>query len=270
MLIQHVKRHILSLNYDKLNLSLIQELPMPYLIDTPEGWFRTKQKDLYVLDYRVDGESDCLSDSEMDAINKKYRDDQEILSEWFLVNLPATPLEVLGPSEYSGYILGGPCIIVADFDEPSLAKFCATWEKADSMWRVELKPYAQWLEKVRSCKLLPMPLATQQRVRWWDTPIGVILMSEAHDGISLSRRDAWWLLQQLVPELQSAKLDDYPYGEYFPKDDKSPSYIVIDCGDPCIDTWDSSEYEKDQSKINKLRKALGILKEDSVRVVVSD
>ena len=241
---------------------------MPYRIDTPEGWFRSKQKDLYVLDYLVDDESDCLSDSETEAINKKYREDQKILSEWFLVNLPATPLEVLGPSEYSGYILGGPCNVVADFDEQSLATFCATWEKADSMWQVELKPYAQWLAQVRSCKLLPMPLATQQRVRWWDTPTGISLMSEAHDGILLSRRDALWRLQQLVPELKSAKLDDYPYGEYFPEDDKNPSYIVIDGGDPRIDTWDSSEYKKDQSRINKLREALGIPQEDSVEVAV--
>lgn len=243
---------------------------MPYLIDTPEGWFRTKQKDLYVLDYRVGDESDFLSDSEMGTINKKYRDDQEILSEWFLVNLPATPLEVLGPSEYSGYILGGPCNIVADFDESSLATFCASWDKADSMWQVELKHYAQWLAQVQSCKLLPIPLATQQRVRWWHTPTGIILMSEAHDGILLSRRDAWWQLQQLVPELQSAKLDDFPYGEYYPKDDQSPGYIVIDYGDPRIDTWDSSEYKKDLSRINKLREALAISQEDSVRIVVGD
>lgn len=242
---------------------------MPYRIDTPEGWFRTKQKDLYVLNYRADDEGDCLSDSEMEAINKKYKEDQKVLSEWFLVNLPTTNLEVLGPSEYSGWILGGPCNVVADFDELSLAKFCATWGKPDSLWQVELEPYAQWLTKVRSCQLLTLPLATQQRVRWWDTSVGIILMSKANDDALLSRRDAWWWLQQLVPELEGAKLDDCPYGEYFPKEEDS-SYIVIDGGDPRIDTWDSREYEKDQNRINKLREALGILKKDSVCVVVGD
>jgi hypothetical protein len=138
------------------------------------------------------------------------------------------------------------------------------------MWQVKLKPYTQWLAQVRSCQLLTVPLTTQQRVRWWDTPTGIILMSEAHDGILLSRRDALWRLQQLVPELQSAKIDDYPYGEYFPEDDKTSGYIVIDGGDPRIDTWDSSEYEKDLSRISKLREALGISQEDSVQVVVGD
>jgi hypothetical protein len=242
---------------------------MPYRIETPECWFRTRQIDLYVLEYQVSEEhSLALSDSE--ALNTEYREDQKILHAWFSENLPATELQIVGPSEYSGYITGGPCSITADFDEASLTTFRAAWEKPDSRWQIELQTYNQWLVRIRSCVLLPVPLATQQRVLWWDTPEGFILLSAVTDNSLLSRWDAWWLLPQLLPVFKNANMDDFPCGEYFPDEDPRHSYVVIDYGDVYGDKWRGDDYEKTMVQIAKLREALGIPTEDFVNVVVGD
>lgn len=244
---------------------------MPQLIETPEGWFRTRQKDLYVLKYRVDDEFDWGSNKAVNALNKKYKKDQKILSKWFSVNLPETKLEIVGPSEYSGYIIGGPSSIVTDFNETSLAAFHAAWGNVDSPWQVELESYDKWLAQARSCYLLPAPLTSQQRVRWWDTPVGIILMSASHNGFNLSRWDAMWRLRQLVPELKDAGIDDYPYGQYVPKNERCLGFIWIDYGDALNNwAWEGNKYKKDPDRINKLRAALGIPKDEPIQVVVGD
>lgn len=242
---------------------------MPRLIETPEGWFRTRQKDLYVLQYQVSNQH-SLSEKATKALNKKYREDQKTLYAWFAENLPDTEVQVLGPSEYSGYFLGGPCSIVTDFDAPSLAIFRATWEKPDSPWQIEHQTYDQWLAKIRSCVLLTVPLATQQRVLWWDTPAGIILLSAAHDNSLLSRWDAWWVLPQLLPVFKDTNMDDFPCGQYFPAEDPRRSYVVIDYGDLHCDKWRGDDYQKDTVRIAKLRKALGIPTENFVNFVVGD
>ena len=242
---------------------------MPQCIETPEGWFRTKQKDLYVLECQL-SEQHSLTESPTEVLNKQHREDQKILHVWFSENLPATELQIVGSSEYSGYITGGPCFISADFDEASLATFRAAGEKLDSRWQIEQQTYGQWLARIRSCVLLPVPLATQQRVLWWDTPAGFILLSATHDNSLLSRCGAWWLLPQLLPAFMDATMDDFPCGEYFPEEDLRHSYVVIDYGDVFGDKWRGDDYEKEMAQIAKLREALGIPAEEFVNVVVGD
>lgn len=242
---------------------------MPYRIETPEGWFRTRQKDLYVLEHQV-SEKHSLAISASEALNKEYREDKKIIYAWFSDNIPATALQVVGPSEYSGYILGGPCSIAADFDESSLAIFRAAWDKPDSRWQIEHQSYDQWLARIRTCVLLPVPLTKQQRVLWWDTPAGFILLSAAHGNSLLSRREACWLLPQLLPAFKDATIDDFPCGQYFPAEGQRQSYVVIDYGDVFGEKWRGDDYGKDMAGVNKLREALGIAANDSVNIVVGD
>ena len=162
-----------------------------------------------------------------------------------------------------------PCVIEVDFDEFSLTKFNETFGREDSRWWVEIESYAKWLAKVNSCRLLIAPLTTQQEVRWWDTPTGVILMSATHDGDLLPYDDAWWLLQQLIPELRDVHHNAYPFGEHIlTKNDEYSSLIAIDWGDCIFSTWTGEEYRKDQSRIHRLREALGIPDNDLVQITV--
>ena len=248
------------------------EIAMPMLIDTPEDWFRVKAKDLYILDYGVDrSDYDFVSEEEPISRQKRYERDRAALLGWFRKNLPATKLNTIGSSEYSGWITGGPSYITADFDATSLEVFRSAWSEPESFWKVEIKSYRQWLKMVRSCRLLPTPLDHQQNVRWWDTPDGFILLSANSDERHLSRWDAWWLLPQLVPNMADVKTESLPYGEYFAGNDNPNAFIVIDCGDILnITSWDAHDYKKNAGRIRKLRAALRIPKDVKVGVGISD
>lgn len=232
---------------------------------TPEYMFRIGQKDLYELKYEYDNEVDFLSNYE--ALFKKSSEDKKILFEWLADTLPTIAITKLSPSEYS---LGqkGPTFFVADFDEAYLAKFRATWVKAGSPWQVDIHSYDEWLSQISACQLLPTPLPIQQPVRWWDTPVGIIFLNEIDEDILPSRGDSWWLIQQQYPTLKDVSVDTYPAGEYFPKSDQGPGYILIDW--LSSDIWDSDEYAEDQLKISKLRKALGIPELESIDIEFRD
>lgn len=231
---------------------------MPRIIQTPEGWFREKQRDLYLVKYRLDTADALQSDRAYKALEKRYRRDRECLHRWFSENLPDTTLTVVGPSEYSGYLFGGPGFLAADFDEPSLAVFHSTWSDPDSVWQVEHLSHVDWLSRVRSARLLPVPLPVTQKVRWWDTPAGIILLSAANDGTLLSRLDAWSVLPQLVPMLSHAYIDQYPYGEFLPASENYDDCIAIDWGDLEHGAWDGDAYAENIGRIRQLRKALNI------------
>lgn len=72
---------------------------MPQLISTPEEWFRNQKRDLYVVRHKET--TGRLS-------NKKFKADQKLLRNWFAEKIPNTSLDVIGASENSGYLLGGP------------------------------------------------------------------------------------------------------------------------------------------------------------------
>lgn len=238
-------------------------------IDMPEEWFHTRKKDRYVLHYRVDEDAYSRPDRAIKALVKKYYKDEKVLAEWFSENLPTTEISIVGGSEFNDYFIGNRCVISVDFDESSLAKFNETFGRADSLWWVEIQSYAKWLDKVHSCRLLSVPLVTQQKVRWWDTPTGIILMSKTHDGDLLPYEDAWWLLQQLIPELRDVYRNAYPFGEYILiENNEYSNLIAIDWGDYDFRTWNGEKYGKDQSCIHRLRQALGIPERNLVRITV--
>ncbi len=238
---------------------------MPMLVSTPEDWFRTRQKDFYLLRYQVEPRSH--SEKAHKAWQKKYQGDQTVLFAWFEQNLPTVHLDIYGASEYSGWITGGPCAHGVDLDESAVAIFRAAWDKTDSPWQLELQSFDKWSRQIDSCCLLPIPLAIQQNIRWWDMPGGIVLLSKRDDGQRLSRWDAWWRLVQLIPALAETHIDSFPNGEYW-IDEKYGDAIVIDYGDMKNYAWNGDDYQQDTSRITKLRVALGIPVDKSVQVVV--
>ncbi|NJD07803.1 MAG: hypothetical protein FIA97_15095 [Methylococcaceae bacterium] len=242
---------------------------MPSIIQSPEGWFREKEKDLYTFDYCARWELHASKTKES-AQQSEYRRNLQNLKTWLSSDLHETPLTRFSASEYSGRIEGGHGYLAAEMDDAKVAQFNETWNFPDSPWRLKILLYADWLKKINSCQLLSTPLAARQPLRWWDTPHGFMLLSATREGSLLSKRDAWWRIPQLIPALQEIKPESLPYGEYWPFPESRSGYILIDCGDISIESWKSRKYAKDTVRITLLREALGITKNQNIGIYVSD
>ncbi|MEQ1486861.1 MAG: hypothetical protein ABL920_00075 [Methylotenera sp.] len=255
---------------------------------TPEGWFRTQHKDIYLLD-RAKNLGRHPRDRAFDVLESDHFDIQDELLAWFAENLPAVTIKIILPSEYSGILLGADAI-VADLDETSLITFCDAWKNSDAGWMVvERLSYEQWLSRIQSCRLVSAPMERltwwsrmlsstkvvtysnqQQPVRWWDTPNGVRLISAAHNRKLPSCRDAWWLLQQLVPDMNGCNINDYPHGIFFPQSIGQSHHIGFDWVDDEIELWSGEQYQKDIVSMNGLLESLGVEKCDSIESTIGD
>lgn len=244
---------------------------MPYLIDTPEGWFRKYHCDIHVLEYEIPEEFEKLTSRQQEALRKQYHKDSQLLDQWVKKKLPDVELQILGPSEYSGYILGGPSIKVAKFDPVSRNTFEQHWLPG-CPWRIRIEPYADWAKKIESCQLLDTPSSPDKNCSWWDTPHGIILMSADQDGKLLSSYDAEWRLKQLRPEIANMGEFAYPYGQYMvqPKKDSEARYIVIGYGNYKVPEWSGDSYKKNRRRLGKLRAALGLPGSHKVSIVIDD
>ena len=111
---------------------------MPQLIHTPEEVFRRERRDIYTLEFQEGSSED---------IQKTFKKMQA----WFKQNTPDSPTEMLAPSEYSGWIDGGPTSLRIAFTPADLAIFCEQWENTDGgsldpRFQCCIHPYADWLE----------------------------------------------------------------------------------------------------------------------------
>jgi len=114
---------------------------MVMLIRTPEDIFRAEGKDVYYLHFYE--WEDC---SKTEQIRSEMQD-------WFAQHLPDTRTELMGPSEHSHFVMGGPVGLRIDFSEQGLKAFCARWEdpetgkSLDPRFQCFLKSYANWFAK---------------------------------------------------------------------------------------------------------------------------
>lgn len=242
---------------------------MPYLIGTPEGWFRINQRDLHLI-----------RPTKEIGSREEWLSAKEELYAWFADHLPAVPLGIVGPSEYSGWIEGGPAYITADLDSSGIAALNAAW-KDGSSWKIETWLFDDWLKYIEAANLLSSPVPeTQKWVRWWDTPKGILMLNattmgpfvdvEQGENI-LSLRDGWWRMQQLFPEFSGLKADAYPCGHFWRLEDvKAPALLVIRCAYTELHGWESHEYENDAGKIRKLKETIGIPDDLPLKVYVDD
>ncbi len=256
---------------------------------TPEGWFRTRQKDIYVL-CRVVDKGKSIRDLAFDLCTDEYFKEVEILFEWFATHLPHVTIDYCLASEYSG-IIHGPSAIVADLDEFALSIFNEACSRSDFGWVVDQQlSYDEWRNRVSTCQVFtePMPtqqcarwwdfpsclfksrspLVPQQQVRWWDTPEGIVLVSASSKNELPSEGDAWWIYQQHDSKMNVIQFNNYPHGTFYPKKWRSPCSIWISYDNNNGETWNSKNYMKDQERIHSLMAALGLVGKDQVEIMV--
>lgn len=127
---------------------------MPCIVSTPEEWFRTQQRDLYVIQYRTEEDEDVDESA--------FKQAQKELNAWFDERIPHTPLRIIGASEYSGWLTGGPRYFTADFDPYGLALFKSAWDE-NSAWYVEIWPISDWRKRIDATQLLSSPWKNYKR-----------------------------------------------------------------------------------------------------------
>jgi len=245
---------------------------MPCIIITPEEWFRTQKRDLYIIQYRTPVKYNQDRPEENDEDESIFRQAQKELNTWFEERLPHTPLRIIGDSEYSGWITGGPCYFTADFDLYGLALFNSAWDE-NSFWYVEIWPVSDWQKRIDETQLLPSPVGELQKVRWWDTPKGILLLSAytsdfgyCEDGFP-SLEDGWWQLQQLFPELSEYQAKTFPCGKFWPfRMDKSHADIFVEY--EWGQSWDSRAYVNNAKNLQRIVEAIGIPEDIAVNMEV--
>ena len=184
---------------------------MPMLIRIPEDIFRAEGKDVYCLHFKQD-----------DALQvEKTRSEMQ---DWLSQHLPGTRTELMGPSENSGFVMGGPVALRVDFSEQGLEAFCARWENPetgeslDPRFQCYLMPYADWLaEHGHFVPTLDKPEHVGPAV-WIDTPLGVLThvlppeqaaQAAAHPAYY---RDLWMHAVKLWPALQALDVHKLVHG----------------------------------------------------------
>lgn len=252
---------------------------MPCIISTPEDWFRAQQRDLYIIQYRAPYENNMERpeeyDEDEDVDESPFQQAQKELNAWFDERVPHTPLRIIGSSEYSGYIIGGPTYFTADLDEHGFALFKSEWDE-NSSWYVEVWQVSDWQKRINAVQLLPSPVIELQRMRWWDVPQGILLLSAytsnygyCENGL-LSLEDGWWKLQQLFPELSEHQADTFPCGQFWPfrMDNKSVTDIFVEF--VWDQSWDSNAYVKNPQNLKRLKEAIGIPENVTTQMSIYD
>lgn len=182
-------------------------------------------------------------------------------------------------SENSGWITDGPNYLTADFDSMGLAIFNAEWGSG-TPWQIETWSFSEWRKRVELVNLLSSPDCDVKRVRWWDTPRGVLLLNATTEGrylgggeesgeIILSLRDGWWRLQQLFPEFSEYKAYKFPSGAFYRREqgDKK-SYLILDW--VYDEEWKPETYAKDAQKIQNIKNAIGIPEDMPLEIYDND
>lgn len=228
---------------------------MPRIISTPEEWFRTNKRDLHLIRFIRAHRRTKIKPRQFKKLHSQLRS-------WLATKLPEVPVKVIGPSEYSGWLFGGPGYLVADFGVSDIELFYSVWRHKE-FWKIESWSYSEWRKRVESAALLQMPITTTPSlVRWWDTPQGIILLDAATTGAFidvapgtrvLSRRDSWWRLQQLVPEYESMDINTFPNGYYLKSQDKKFGSLLVVESFVLDGTWNSCEYSEDARKMQKIK-----------------
>lgn len=250
---------------------------MPYLISTPENWFRTQKRDLHLI---------CARNTQGRFSKRKYAEAQKLLHAWFSDNLPHTSINIVGPSEYSGWIEGGPNYLTADLGKSDIAIFNTSWGN-DSFWKIETWPFLDWRMRVESTNPLPSPALgflktfsncgdVLQQVLWWDTPRGILLLDAYSCGTfvglesgeqPLGLKDGWWRIQQLFPEFYDDKAETFPSG-YYRIWKTGQSVLMVEW--VFLADWDSEEYANNAHNIQHLMDAIGISESPSLEIIVGD
>lgn len=194
---------------------------MPMRVRTPEDIFRIEKKDLYVIHgARKKGAFGLPVDA-----GKEGMEGVEMIRLWIEAHLPGTQMELIGPSEHLGLILGGiGDKLRVDFSEDGLKQFSAVWEdeqgiSIDKRFQCYLYSYEKWYEA--HGRFVPTREAPEKAglTVWWYTPKGFIhhqlgdeeaRSCKSHPAHS---RDIWMHVRELWPDIASSDPDSLTHGQ---------------------------------------------------------
>lgn len=173
---------------------------MPQLIRTPEQIFREERKDLYLIRMCQGDGSDAPGWQE--------------IQDWLHAHIPSAKVEMIGPSEASGWVMGYLGDLRVDFSAEELAVFCARWEdeqgnSIDPRFQCYLWPFAPWYAEQYAylpTRERPTELGTTV---WWEIPSGYVYHqlpdTSAHHASTqahpLSPQNLWMRAVESWPEL---------------------------------------------------------------------
>lgn len=187
-------------------------------IRTPEDIFRTEKKDVYALRFHQD---------------KPAQKEQTLaeMQRWFHLNMPQSPTEILGPSEHSNWLEGGPTMLRIDFWQGDLERFLETWETRDGLtkdprFQCCLLSYDEWLQEYSGyIPTLERPSSPGVAL-WIETPLGTI----SHVDTTSPRlkhhptnyETFWMHAREIWAELENSEITDHHYGSviYSPQRDE--------------------------------------------------
>lgn len=173
---------------------------MPILISTPEQWFRTRQCDFFEI-----------------RLIKGQKGIPKRLLNWFAVNLREPTVHVLGSSERSGWISGGPTMSVVAMDEDEVQAFSDRWEDEtgksnDPKWQCYQYPVSYWREKFERIDVFKGLPPSGSQYRWLLCDAGLYWLrgnyadndEKPNDSVGLPCMDDWWWVCQKFPEVHEA------------------------------------------------------------------
>ena len=191
---------------------------MPMLISTPEGFFRAEKRDFFEFSY-------CGKPTK-----KAFKKHLGEMNAWWESTFPQHATTVLGPSEYSGWIEGGPGMSTTAADEVVKQGFLDRWSERSSPWTLVHHRYSEWLELLESCEVIPATLAESRSVRFWRFQDGPLLISPMQNGRLLSLRDAQWWLANFAhrPHGIQSNVISGEYKFFTERDAANLHYVTID------------------------------------------
>ena len=178
---------------------------MPMLVSTPEQWFRARQCDLY--HFRLaDGQKGLPVE----------------LKDWIAKNLLDPKNQILGPSEHSGWISGGPCFPTIAMSDAEVLKFSDRWEDADGKsldpcWQCYQRRYTDWLETFDRIEVFKGRPPKGAQYRWLLCDAGLYWLKGRYKDTDTSYRefpgepciDDWWWACRKFPEIQAATFEPF-------------------------------------------------------------
>jgi hypothetical protein len=231
---------------------------MPMLISTPEEYFREKQEDFFEFAY-------CGPIN-----NKNFYKYRDAFNAWWEERFPEHPVTRLGPSEYSGWILGGPSMSTTPPDEAVRQAFLEKWTYKKSPWKLVEHRYADWLSAVQSCQIVSAPLQERRRVRYWQRPEGPLLLSQNTSGELLSRADARWWFSHDMPGHSADARTKLVSGEYFyypPSDRAKEAHRASIDWEVIEELYAAQALEKSPAFMTWLRETLSIPDGEALKII---
>ena len=202
---------------------------MPMIISTPEAWFRTKGCDFF--EFRP---------TEVDAgfFSQRAKKLPSLLTDWLSATFAHRRLQRLGPSEYSGYICGGPSMDVIEMSPEEVDIYSAQWEDAtgkcnDDRWQCYQLPYEVWLEKFSRIEVSLGRPPEGTPCRWLLCNAGLFTITGSYTAEGVQNNscpgqpcaDDWWLMRQRFPGYVIADDEVFFMGCIFAGQDDEPRVI---------------------------------------------